>query len=233
MQHYHRPRRCIGHKYIAAGSDSQPSWCRESPGKNGDLKPGRDLRLKVRRRQNNLARMRTPPTTQVQKEEQQGQGRSSPRTQHKTSLPQHSLRRHQGLRSYRGSISCTGCGRLVEDSSYTGVCSGCLLRRKVSDALVSCIWHDKIALSSRRVTATFHASSNRLRDSVGTERDFHRTTERVFRPLNPKVGAHSGRAPLSFIFGKRCTRFRSAICPSNRASWPPMQACGPALNARC
>jgi hypothetical protein len=53
---------------------------------------------------------------------------------------------------------------------------------------------------------------------------FHIVTGRLFRPLNPNVGAHSGRAPLSFMFGKRCTRFRSAICPSNRASWPPMQA---------
>ena len=65
------------------------------------------------------------------------------------------------------------------------------------------------------------------------ERSSHIITERLFKPLSPNVGAHSGRGPASFIFGKRCTRFRSAICPSNRASWPPMQACGPALNARC
>ena len=63
-------------------------------------------------------------------------------------------------------------------------------------------------------------------------RSFHIITERLFRPLNPKVGAHSGLGPASFIFGKRCTRFRIAICPSNRASCAPIQECGPALNAR-
>jgi dTDP-4-dehydrorhamnose 3,5-epimerase len=36
-------------------------------------------------------------------------------------------------------------------------------------------------------------------------------TERLFRPLNPKVAAHSGLGPASFICGKRCTRFSSAI----------------------
>ena len=58
-------------------------------------------------------------------------------------------------------------------------------------------------------------------------------TGRLFRPLNPKVEAHSGLGPASFIFGKRCTRLRIAICPSNLASWAPMQKCKPAPNARC
>jgi hypothetical protein len=58
-------------------------------------------------------------------------------------------------------------------------------------------------------------------------------TGRLFNPLNPNVEAHSGRRPVSFIFGKRRERLMIAICPSSLASWAPMQKCGPALNAKC
>src|ERR1700683_1489728 len=39
------------------------------------------------------------------------------------------------------------------------------------------------------------------------------TTGRLFSPLNPNVEAHSGLAPVSFIFGKRHKRLMIAICP--------------------
>jgi hypothetical protein len=51
---------------------------------------------------------------------------------------------------------------------------------------------------------TAWGSLNHLATGSGSAgRGFHKITERLLRPLNPNVGAHSGRGPVSFISGKR------------------------------